>query len=208
MGAALKQKQSVPTNTTKDSVCKINVESVTFIKLWENYVSGEPYRDKTGKVPSGFENQCAIRMSLTLHNVGIQMKSYRGSDRMMIDNKVAAVRAQELAKWLKLQPFCGLPAKPEEVTGETWKSKIDSRTGIIFFHGYWHRPGEAAGRLSGDHIDLWNKNTLTPSIESFLRFRIGIDRAPNPMSWLPGREEENFYSDLGKSQQILFWEIK
>jgi hypothetical protein len=208
MSKTLAQHARVRTNTVKGSVCRIDVPAVLFSDLWQNYVTGDPYRDpRTGKIPSGFENQCAIRISLTLHKVGVAMKSYRGTDRMLINGKSVAVRAQELAKWLALQPFCGLPPKPEEVTGENWKDMLAGRTGIVFFHGYWHRPGEPANRLSGDHIDLWNKKTLTPSVESFLRFRLGIDHVPNIFDRFRGGQD-NFYSDLGKSSQILFWEVK
>ena len=118
MTKTLVQHAKVRTNTVKDSVCRIDVPAVQFSDLWENYVTGDPYRDpKTGKIPFGFENQCAIRVSLTLHKVGVAMKSYRGPDRMLIEGKPVAVRAQELAKWLALQPFCGLPTQPEEVKG-------------------------------------------------------------------------------------------
>ena len=40
-----------------------------------------------------------------------------------------------------LQPFCGLPKKPEDITGKDWKSKDKGRTGIIMFHAYWTRDG-------------------------------------------------------------------
>lgn len=56
--------------------------------------------------------------------------------------------------------------------------------------------------MSGDHIDLWKNTTLTPSIQSTLRFTLGIGRIPNPFG------AGNWYSDLGKSNQIKFWEIK
>ncbi|MFM0224794.1 hypothetical protein PQR32_22730 [Paraburkholderia dipogonis] len=44
----------------------------------------------------------------------------------------------------------------------------------MFFYGYWRQDGDSGVDLSGDHIDLWNKDTLTPSAESFLRFRVGV----------------------------------
>jgi hypothetical protein len=34
-----------------------------------------PYNVK-GKAPKGFENQCAIRMSVTMHRVGVKMISF------------------------------------------------------------------------------------------------------------------------------------
>jgi hypothetical protein len=111
-----------------------------------------------------------------------------------------------MGQWLELQPFAGLP-KPENVTGADWQSKVKGRTGIIQFSRYWTREGEDSANASGGHIDLWNKDTLTPSTESFLRFRLGVPAIPNPLSWLRGRAD-NIYSDLGKSRKILFWEIR
>lgn len=220
MTKTLVQHTRVRTNTIKDSVCKIDVQVVKFSDLWDNYVKGDPYRDpKTGKVPTGYENQCALRMSATFHKVGIKMLSFApkmvkpapGSEKLglvNLDDLPAASRAYELGQWLKLQPFCGLPQQPEEITGQDWKTKVKGRTGIIMFHGYWQREGQGENHGTGGHIDLWNKDTLTPSAESFLRFRVGIDHIWNPLSVLPGQHDPNIYSDLGKSKLILFWEVK
>jgi hypothetical protein len=200
MTGPLKQKQRVQTNTIPGSVCKVDVPAVTFEQLWDSYATGDPYVDpKTGEVPQGFENQCAIRISVTLHRVGIEMKSFDGGGRILINGKRTSVRAKELAAWLKLQPFCGLPSKPENITGADWQSKIKGRTGIVFFGSYWARPGQSTQNADGDHIDLWNKSKLTPSVESFLRFYLGINRLPSPSSWFSNRED-NWFSDLGKSK--------
>ena len=128
------------------------------------------------------------------------MKSFKGATTD-IGGKRAALRAAELAAWLNKMPFCGLPQRSESITGEKWQEKIKGRTGIIYFADYWTRDGETQA-ATGDHIDLWNKSTLTPSLESTLRFRLGIGRMPNIFG--PG----NWYSDLGKAKSILFWEIK
>jgi hypothetical protein len=97
--------------------------------------------------------------------------------------------------------------KAENITGADWESKVKGRTGIIMFDGYWARSGESAANTSGGHIDLWNKDTLTPSAEFVLRFRLGITRFRNPLDWAMGREG-NWYSDLSESKRILFWEVK
>ncbi|WP_175947361.1 T6SS effector amidase Tae4 family protein [Burkholderia pyrrocinia] len=94
--------------------------------------------------------------------------------------------------------MAGLP-NPIDITGTDWRSKIEGRTGIVYFSGYWARDTDSHGQTTGDHIDLWNKDTLTSPgiggrVTSFLRFRVGVGAA--------------WYSDLGKSKQILFWEIK
>jgi len=172
---------------------------LSFDKLWQGYPSSKPYVDKSGDPPKGFENQCAIKVSVALHAAGVDMKSFRGAS-VTVDDKRLAIRAEELAAWLKTQHLIGLPLKPENVTGEEWQDKIKGRKGIVFFANYWARDGEK--RLTGDHIDLWNKSTLTPSIESTLRFSLGMSRFPNLLG--PG----NWFSNLGKSETILFWEIR
>ena len=124
----------------------------------------------------------------------------------LLSGKATATRANELGEWLKLQPIAGLH-KPENITGANWISRVKGRTGIILFDGYWRQDGDSGNDLSGGHIDLWNRDTLTPSAESFLRFRMGMPQMRNPLSWLRGRND-NYFSDLGQSKQILFWEIK
>ncbi|GGD96137.1 type VI secretion system amidase effector protein Tae4 [Caballeronia grimmiae] len=193
----------VRTNPTPNSVKEVQLKAVTFQELWTNYPSGNPYDNPA------YKNQCAIRMSVTLHNVGIGMKSFSSKvvrpssgqpsiGRIILDGKATATRADEMGQWLKLQPFAGLP-KAENITGSGWQEKIKGRTGIVQFSQYWTREGENADSASGGHIDLWNGSKLTsPSaggaVDTFMRFTLGISSA--------------WYSDLGKSKQILFWEIQ
>ncbi|PCE24090.1 hypothetical protein BWP39_30875 [Paraburkholderia acidicola] len=190
----------VRTNSTLNSVKEVPLKVLTFNELWSAYPDKkDPFVDpQTGKVPAYADNQCAIRLSIMLHNVGVEMKSFRGEGQIRIDGKRAALRARELQAWLKLRPLAGLPA-PVEITGPDWQSKINGRTGIVFFSGYWARDTDSRGQTTGDHIDLWNRDTLTSPgaqgwVNSFVRFRVGLSSA--------------WYSDLGKSKQILFWEIK
>jgi hypothetical protein len=199
----LTQHVKVRTNTIKDPVCSVKVDAVTFAKLWESYPSDHhPYTDpKTGKPPPGFKNQCAIKVSVAIHGAGIEMKSFRGDAKQVHGLPVAYV-ASQLAEWLKLQPFCGLPMKPENVTGKDWQDKIKDRTGIIYFANYWMREGETK-KPTGDHIDLWNKSTLTTNPANLVR-RFGI----RSIHWLPGPFAEYNFSDLGNSTEILFWEVK
>jgi len=211
--SALKQKQAVRTNTTKDSVCKIDVPPVKFQKLWDNYQSGAPYVDANGKVPPGYENQCAIRLSATLHKAGVEMKSFSKANvavkpgtvfgRIMLNGKYVAVRADQMGSWLSKQPFCGLPQQPDNVTGGNWEEKVRRRTGIIMFDSYWSRDGQAGA--DGGHIDLWNGSRLTinsaQGLIAVIGRRIGIRSAR-----LPGTNIG--YSDLSKAKSILFWEIK
>lgn len=191
----------VRTNTIKNSVCKIDVQPVTFTSLWNNYVDGNPYDDPAGT----HENQCAIRLSATLHRVGIDMKSFsqkvvppapgkESLGRILLNGKPAATRADEMAAWLRLQPFCGLPKAPENVTGSDWASKAKGRTGIIYFGKYWRQDGDSPSNLSGGHIDLWNGEKMT-GFGTGLRVRWNIV--------IPG-----IWSDLRKAQTILLFPIQ
>lgn len=197
----LVQQAKVQTNTVKDSVCKIDAPVVKFADLWSNYVTGNPYSDPTGE----YENQCAIRMSATFHKVGISMKSFsektlkpmpgkKSIGRLIMDGKPTATRAQELAEWLKLVPFCGLPKQPENVTGQDWVAKVKGRTGIIMFDGYWSRDEDPSGTATGGHIDLWNGEKLT-GFGTGLRVRWNI-------------VIRGVWSDFRNSRTILFFPIQ
>ena len=199
----MKQSAVIRTNAIKDSVCSVHVHAVKFSTLWASYPNtAHPYVDlANGKVPSGFENQCAIRVSLAIHGAGIELKSFQGAS-VNVKGKKAAIRAEQLAVWLKKQPFCGLPQKPENITGKGWENKIKGRTGIVFFANYWRRDGEAT-HATGDHIDLWNGSGLTPSATKRLR-RLGV----SSIQWLPSFLGRLNFSDLVNSTEILFWEIQ
>lgn len=218
MTATLVQQARVRTNTRHGSVCTINVPVVTFAALWDNYVTGDPYRDPNGKVPPGFENQCALRMSATFHAVGVKMLSYTPKNVkpapdskqpgiVTLNGLPAGSRAYELGMWLKLQPFCGLPREPEDITGKDWESKIKGRTGIIMFHAYWHHDGPP-DHLTGGHIDLWNGSRLT--ISGFADGLATIGRYFGQTSFRQGATTLPTWawSDLGRSKLILFWEVK
>lgn len=196
------QKAAVNTNPKRGSVASCNtagIVPVTFKELWDNYEKGHPYQVK-GKTPDGFENQCAIRVSVTFHNVGVKMISFSQNKvkpegnaptigRLVLNDMATATRANELAQWLNMRPICGVgPAI--NITGKDWVSKIKGKTGIVFFGEYW------GDNSAGGHIDLWNGSKMTDGNSNFLRFTLGIDS-------LPG-----VYSDLGTAKRIWFFEVK
>ena len=198
----------VRTNSTPGSIKVVELKVLTFQELWNNYPSGDPYDNPD------YKDQCAIRMSVTFHRVGVEMKSFSQKlvrplsgqptiGRIILDGKATATRADELSEWLKLRPFAGLPL-PENVTGADWESKVKGRTGIIAFRNYWARSLKEKDP-SGGHIDLWNGNRLTISSgEGLLGVfgrGIGVHSAHFPGTTYG-------YSDLRKATEILFWEIK
>jgi len=194
-------KALVKTNDIKGSVCKVDLPPVRFNALWSAYPDGHPSQEKNSKGELLYPDQCAIKVSVALHAAGVEMKSFSGASTL-INGKRAALRAAELATWLNKMPFCGLPKNAEVITGDDWTARARGRTGIIFFGDYWTRQGESAANASGDHIDMWRNDTLTPSMQSTLRFRLGVARIPNLFG------SGNWYSDLGKAKNIQFWEVK
>ncbi|EEO2384105.1 T6SS effector amidase Tae4 family protein [Salmonella enterica] len=108
---------------------------------------------------------------------------------------IHAVRAQELSDYLKQRPFAGCPA-PISLTGSNYEETVQGKKGIIFFQDYWLRDGEKIP--TGDHIDLWNENSLA----SIGWFNTWIRRT------FPSASETLFsMSDLRNSRQVLFWEL-
>lgn len=196
------------------SACGAATANPPFAAMWRGYPPGHPSSERWQQdvVEHGvllarqgelkYPDQCAIKLSVALHAAGVDMQRFAGA-ATIVNGKRAALRAVELAAWLERQAFCGLPVALR-VTGGDWKEHIATRTGIIYFANYWRRSGESAP--TGDHIDLWNRDTLAPSIESFFRFRLGIDHLPNPLDRLRG-VPGNWYSNLDAATEILFWQV-
>lgn len=180
---------------TSNSTAKAGAPLPCFAAMWRGYPEGHPSQARWQHdiVEQGvvlahegelkYPDQCVIKLSVALHAGGVDRQAYPGATTI-IDGKRAGLGAAELAAWLERQAFCGLPLSLR-VTGADWKERIAGKTGISYFANYWRRGGEAGA--SGDHIDLWNKTTLSPSIESFFSFRLGIERIRNPFDLLRGQ---------------------
>lgn len=168
-----------------------------FSSLWANYPSHPPYVDAKGNIPKGFENQCAIKVSAALMDSDQSLTNFRGAT-VQVGQRKYAIRAEELATWLRTQAPISLRSRYRLITGEDWQDKIKGRSGIIAFKDYWRREGEK--QPSGDHIDLWNGSRLTASgfggsVVTALRFGLGVSSGPG-------------YSDLGKAKRIEFWDVE
>jgi len=93
---------------------------------------------------------------------------------------------------------------PKILTGPTYEEAVKGKTDIIFFQDYWHRDSDAKDVRTGDHIDLWNTNTLG-SMTGFggRTFRTWFGR-----NFPTFTERALSASDLTKSKVVIFWEIK
>lgn len=141
------QDKIIKTNNQKDSVCSINVDAVRFADLWSSYPGGHPYKDpRTGSAPKGYENQCAINLSAAIHGTGIEMRSFKGAT-VEVDGRRVAIRAEELAAWLKLQPFCGLPRHPETSPARLGKTRSKGGLGSFSLPTIGAEPMRAGPRV-------------------------------------------------------------
>jgi hypothetical protein len=168
---------------------------IKFETIWKNYPAAHPCRDpKTGGIPSGYSNQCAIRVGFALERSGVSFASFKGKRCPCASSTGGQIAsAQELADWLGPKRFPGcLPA--EAYTGKAAFDKIDGRTGIVFLANYWQRPGETGTTRSGDHIDLWNGSRMS-AYSSWFRVHFGI-------AW------DGLWSDFRLASRVLFWPVK
>jgi hypothetical protein len=148
---------------------------IKFETIWENYPSYDPCRDKkTGKIPLGYENQCAIRVSYALEKSGVLFSSFHGGRCPNTPkNSGMVTSAQELANWLGPSRFSGC-SKPETYIGKEAFDKIEDRTGIIFLANYWQRVTDKGSARTGDHIDLWLVYLMKKSLLMFFFAIVGI----------------------------------
>lgn len=185
------------------------LQTVPFATLWKNYPKDPPCVDRNGDPPRGWDNQCAVRVGTALQLSGVSFDSFPAGNRCPTGPATGGMigSAQKLASWLEQKPRFQRCGPREVVPSKVWEETLAGRTGIIFFRDYWRRRGESRGTGSGDHIDLWNRDTLTPSLTSFLRFTVGISRFPNLNPMTRSADNENWYSDLSGAAAIWFWNV-
>lgn len=129
--------------------------AVTFNDLWQAHPANNgipsPCTNATGA--PNFENQCAIKLGLSLQRAGVDMSSYQKAKCCWFGHAEKHVlRAEELAAWLKSRPELFGPVERLKLTSA---QAFLGRQGIVLFKNFWG-PG-----LQGDHIDVWNGAELS-----------------------------------------------
>lgn len=167
----------------------------SFSDLWKNFPEKESIKARcTNKQPTSnkpFSDYCAILMSECLIRSGIDISAYKGARCWSHAGKKHILLAEDLALGLKSSVPSGFKTM-KKINPGAFQDELDGKTGVIFFKDYWQRGKESFENRSGDHIDLWNKDKITSSsmlIRGVLEFL--------------GR-----VSDLNKSKEIWFWEVK
>jgi hypothetical protein len=127
--------------------CEFIMPKPPFAGLWSNYPASNTPCD------GPWDNQCAIRLSITLNSEGTVTvsKSTYTEPRCAHDH---ARGAESLANWL-WRKHLGRPTIYAD--GATAKAAIVDKKGIIFFKDCFTRAGSTD--QTGDHIDLWNRGS-------------------------------------------------
>lgn len=167
-----------------------------FKTLWTNFPDKDAVKakcfNKQTKSSSPFDNYCAILMSECFINSGVNLDKCPAGHRCWSHAGAKHVLlAEHLAKWLAKSPPSGFGNK-EKIDPSTFQKVLSGRTGVIYFKDYWRRANESEEARSGDHIDLWSKSRITGG-SMFYRGII---------------EFLGIVSDLNKSKEIWFWEVK
>lgn len=168
---------------------------INFENLWKNFPNKETVKKSCTNKQKGsnkpFDNYCAILLSECLLRSGITISNFKGNSCWSHAGKKHTLLAKDLANWLAKSPPHGF-GKKEKITSASFQEDLKGRKGIIYFKDYWRRGSENFNNRSGDHIDLWNENEITGS-SMFYRSIV---------------ELFGFVSDLNKSKEIWFWEVK
>lgn len=168
---------------------------VTFDTLWNNFPSKEAIKQQcTNKQKDSnkpFDDYCAIMLSECFIKSGIYLNLLSAKKCWSHSGKKHILLAEEFAIALKSKNLPGFMPMKKVLPG-SFQSELRDKTGVIFFKDYWQRGNESFNARSGDHIDLWNKGSIT-SGGMFMRSVY---------------ELLGVVSDLNKSKEIWFWEIK
>ena len=181
---------------------------VTFQKLWESHptITGDDNPCKTnGK--SNYQNQCAIRMGVSLARCGVNISSIPGAEHCWHKHDKSQghiIRAEQLGKGLeKYSVFIPGVQKVQKINPEEFKDTLRGKRGIIFFKDYYQRTNngkkESFRNRSGDHIDLWNGYRLT-DWWTWARIHMRIGN----LGIHSVRED---ISDFEDSKSIWFWRV-
>lgn len=167
----------------------------SFNNLWRNYPETATIKQLCTNKQSGsnnpFGNYCAISLSECFNRSAVDLSLFPGNRCWSHSGKKHVLLAEDLAAGLRNHLPLGFSLAEKVVPG-SFQSTLSGKTGVIFFKDYWQRGSETFANRSGDHIDLWNESRIT-NHSMFYRSII---------------ELFGLVSDLNKSKEVWFWEVK
>jgi hypothetical protein len=130
----------------------------TFDTLWNAYpVDYAPCRNAEGT--PNFENQCAIRVGMSLRDGGADLSQFHGVYCWYGHSQQHVLRGEELAAWLAQDI---LQFGHVDVRRNSDASTYLGLRGLMFCRNFWG-PGN-----QGDHIDLWDRSYLKMGDASYI----------------------------------------
>lgn len=128
-------------------------------------------------------------MGYAMKKSGISFASFPSTRKCWVHKgEDHILAAKELADWIDGGAVPQIK-KSIVVTGKAWRDKVLGKKGVICFEDYY----AASAGSGGDHIDLWDGNSLT-GLGSWFRTRFNIV--------VPG-----YWSDFRRSKKIRFFEV-
>jgi hypothetical protein len=117
----------------------------------------EDYRADPAPCKGGFENQCAVRMSVALLRCGFSLDAFQPQNHVHRNRRPCrltvphVLRAAELGNYL--MQIWGAPELYRGATLGDARRRTQYRAGVIYFNDCFSR--EENGPRVGDHIDLF-----------------------------------------------------
>jgi hypothetical protein len=125
----------------------------SFINLWNAYSALLQAHPDAQPCDGPWENQCAIRMSMTL-NAEFTIKVNKSTYSEPKCAHGHARGAESLANWLWKHHL----GRPLILGGSAQeRAKLRDQKGLIFFKDCFQQSGESPDSRTGDHIDLWDR---------------------------------------------------
>ena len=166
-----------------------------FETLWKNFPDKEELKRRcTNKQKDSnkpFSDYCAIMLSECFIKSGVDLSLLKANRCWSHPGKKHILLAEQFAIALKKNTPIGM-SPMRKVEPGSFQAALKGKTGVIFFKDYWQRGNQSFQNRDGDHIDLWNRNEISGSgmlMRSIYEFFGAV-------------------SDLNKSKEIWFWEIK
>lgn len=137
---------------------------LSFDTLWKNFPDEAAIKslctNKQSTNNKPFSNYCSIMLSDCLIKSGFDLSLIKAKRCWSHQGKKHILLAEELANGLKNNNLVAL-SHTQKINSGFFQNQLKDETGIIFFKDYWQRGKESFSSRSGDHIDLWNKVSIT-----------------------------------------------
>ena len=134
---------------------RVNISESIFQKIWKAYP--KPY--KIPPCSDGFQDQCAIRMSVALRGAGFELKNVENKTNPKGQTYCShgdVLGAYNLSEYLDERKFFGSSVLYDG-TKQNVKQILNNKTGILFFENYKSRNSRSH---QNRHIEVWNGKKL------------------------------------------------